>query len=255
MRKTTKRKKDKKKTINTHEKQNKANTKGQNKNWHRTARGEKWLSEAETTEHKNCTLRICAVQCTTYKGEACARVWRAGGGAHCIQWLYIIIWLYITLWMYQQLEAIGQMHYMYDGRTRGTTREGTKARQANARAKQTKRPSPTGTSAKTLGDRCGRSHPPPWEEKCAMSKLKETNLNFFCFLIYHFFLYFTTILHDGLKKITPDEDIPPKPICEERLKKICTQERSSAWRGCCKKIVAEKRYSAWSGRFVSIYIV
>lgn len=82
-----------------------------------------------------------------------------------------------------------------------------------------------------------------------MSKLKEANLNFFCFLFYHFFLYFTTILHDGLKKITPDEDIPPKPICEERLKKICTQERSSARRGCCKKIVAEKRYSAWRGWF------
>lgn len=72
---------------------------------------------------------------------------------------------------------------------------------------------------------------------------------FSVFLFYHFFLYFTTILHDGLKKITPDEDIPPKPICEERLKKICTQERSSARRGCCKKIVAEKRYSAWRGWF------
>jgi hypothetical protein len=83
--------------------------------------------------------------------------------------------------MYPQWKAIEQRHYMYDERTQGTRAEGTKARRANVRVKQTKRPSPTGTCAKTLGDRCGRSHPPPWVEKCAMSELKEANVNLFCF--------------------------------------------------------------------------
>ena len=142
--------------------------------------------------------------------------------------------------MYPQWEAIGQMHYMYDGRTQGTTWEERKAKQANARAKQTKRPSPTGTSAKTLGDRCGRSHPPPWEEKCAMSKLKEANLNFFCFLIYHFFLYFTTILHDGLKKLPPTRIFRPSPSARRGSKKFAPKKDLPPDEGAAKKLSPKK---------------
>lgn len=245
--KREKQKKTKKRQKGQAKKEKKRTQSGQNKNWQHSARGGVSLTEAESREHKNCSPVFDAELQAIGKGEACARVRRAGDDAHSIHTLYIIIWLYITLWKKEELEAIEQMHYMYDGRGQGTRRNGSERDKAHQEAETMNRPPSTGVFVKTIAVWRKRAHPPPWEENCVMSKFGSASHDWpifsdFYFTIFSFFLLPFCMM--GWKKLPPMKDIPPKPICvgkplkkfvpkkdlppEEWLKKICAEERSSA---------------------------
>lgn len=254
--KREKQKKTKKRQKGQAKKEKKRTQSGRNKNWQHSARGRVSLTEAESREHKNCSPVFDAELQAIGKGEACARVRRAGDDAQRIYTLYIIIWLYIILWREAELEAIEQMHYMYDERARHETGQRTRARQANARAKQGKRPSPTGVFAKTLGGWRKRAHPPPWEENCVMSCFGSASPDWvfltFYFTIFSYFLL--PIAWWAEKNYTRWKIFRPEAHLLDDLWKNLYPTKIFRPRGCWKNLRRKKIFRPSAGRDVWVYV-
>lgn len=147
--------------------------------------------------------------------------------------------------MYAEQEATGQTLYIWMREGKGTGKKERRKTEAHQEAETMANPPPLVFLWKPLrfGGSAHTPHPgrkTVWCRVLALQALTE----FFWLFILPFFPVFYYRLHDGLKKITPEERYSAlKPICWMTSEKICTQRRSSA-RGGAEKICAEERYSA-----------